>query len=218
MSTLNRNPIAKRLFRTILYLGVMITIMVLIFGSGIRRYYRYATANFENDLNDDDAQEGGVVRFPNLSAFNLEGERVDMPQDFAGDYTLVLIAYEQWQQYTVNTWLPALNDLVETWAGRFEYYELPTVGDFSVAQRVYLDTVMVMGIPDETQRRRTITLYVDQDAFNRKLGLPNMDTIYVLLLDQNGVVRWQATGPYTDDLGNDLRAWLEAAMQNESPA
>jgi hypothetical protein len=139
--------------------------------------------------------------------YNLEGKRFELPHDFKQAHTLVLIAFEQWQQEVVNTWLTPLAELVKDYP-MLDYYELPTINTMSPLYQAYIDGVMYVGIPDRRARERTITLYVDVKTFCQALQLPTTENIYVLLLDQQGDVRWQVEGEYTPAKGTDLRRML----------
>ncbi|MCG8349983.1 MAG: hypothetical protein MI924_19635 [Chloroflexales bacterium] len=48
------------------------------------------------------------MKFPNVATKDLNGDAKTLPNDFAGDLNLLLIAYEQWQQREVDSWLPAV--------------------------------------------------------------------------------------------------------------
>jgi len=50
-------------------------------------------------------------RFPSLQARNLEGALFDLPESFAGDPSIVIVAFERYQQHEVDTWLPWLDEL-----------------------------------------------------------------------------------------------------------
>ena len=47
------------------------------------------------------------MQFPNVSGSNLERKRLELPDDFAGQINIVLVAFQRWQQAEVDTWIPA---------------------------------------------------------------------------------------------------------------
>ena len=63
---------------------------------------------------------------------------------------------------------------------------------------------MRRGIPDQQARESTITLYIDKDPFRAEMGIPDEQTIYVLLLDATGRVIWRTEGAHADEKGNAL--------------
>jgi hypothetical protein len=143
------------------------------------------------------------MQFPNVSGSNLQRTRLTLPQDFQGERNLVLIAFQQWQQTQVDTWIPFARQLEETYPA-VRYYELPTIQRLNTLARTFINEGMRAGIPDLVSRERTITLYLDKKAFREALQLPGEDDIYVLLLDRQGRVLWQAEGAFTLDKGESL--------------
>jgi len=82
----------------------------------------------------------------------------------------MLIAFQQWQQRQVDTWLPLAQRLEATYSA-LRYYELPTIRRLNTLARTFINEGMRAGIPDPVARERTITLYVDKRAFREMLGL-----------------------------------------------
>jgi hypothetical protein len=78
----------------------------------------------------------------------------------------------------------------------FRYYELPVVGAFGAVRRAQLDFWMRQGIPDATDRARTLMLYVDIDQFCAALGIATRETIALMLVDADGRVMWHGFGPF----------------------
>jgi hypothetical protein len=155
------------------------------------------------------------MQFPAVTGSNLQREKLALPQDFEGEQNLVLIAFQQWQQAQVDTWLPYARQLESTHSG-VRYYELPTIQRLNVLSRTFINEGMRAGIPDPVARERTITLYVDKLAFRQALQLPGEDNIYVLLLDRQGQVLWRTEGTFTPEKGDSLMAKVEAGQHHEA--
>jgi hypothetical protein len=149
-----------------------------------------------------------AMYFPTVSGFNLQGRRFQLPNDFAGKYNVALIAFQQWQQEEVNTWLPFLKNLGKT-HGDLRYYELPTIWEMPRLRQFMLNMGMRMGIPDKATREKVITLYLNKSAFRARLDIPDEDTIQVLLVDDTGEVLWRAYGPYNEAKGSSLASSIE---------
>jgi hypothetical protein len=148
--------------------------------------------------------------FPSVTGSNLQREKRNLPEDLEGELNLVLIAFQQWHQTQVNTWIPFARQLEETHSG-VRYYELPTIQRRNVLARTFINEGMRAGIPDPVARERTITLYLDKHAFREALQLPSEDDIYVLLLDRQGRVLWRAEGAFTPEKGESLAAAVRGA-------
>jgi hypothetical protein len=62
--------------------------------------------------------------------------------------------------------------------------EVPTIRKTNKLNELYLDGVMRAGIRDDRIRNRTITAYLDKEAFKNDLDIPNEDTIYWFLIEE----------------------------------
>jgi hypothetical protein len=155
------------------------------------------------------------MQFPTVTGSNLQRSKLTLPQDFQGELNLVLIAFQQWQQTQVDTWIPFARQLEETHPG-VRYYELPTIQQLNVLVRTFINEGMRAGLPDPVVRERTITLYLDKDEFRQALQLPHEDHIYVLLLDRQGQVLWRAEGDFTPEKGESLAEQLQMWREDEA--
>lgn len=153
------------------------------------------------------------MQFPAVSGSNLQRKRWNLPEDLQGEWNLVLVAFQRWQQTQVDTWLPFARQVEETYPA-VRYYELPTIQRLNALARTFINEGMAAGIPDPLARERTITLYVDKVAFREALDLPDEDDIYVLLLDRQGRVLWRAEGAFTSEKGESL---AEALRGGQTP-
>ena len=147
------------------------------------------------------------MQFPTVTGSSLQRDKLTLPQDFEGERNLVFVAFQQWHQTQVDTWIPFARQLEET-DPVLRYYELPTIRRLNAVARTFINEGMRAGIPDPVARERTITLYLDKKAFRQALELSSEDDIYVLLLDREGTVLWQAEGAFTPEKGEALAAVL----------
>jgi len=155
----------------------------------------------------------GQARFPTVSGYNLERKEFEFPRDFDQQLNLVIIPFQRYQQNTVNTWIPYLQEVENTFPG-FIYYELPTIYEMPVFSRTMLNEGMRAGIPDQTSRQRTITLYLDKEQFKSSLDIPNEDTIYLYLVDHEGNILWSTTGAYSLAKANSLTSVIQVSQEN----
>lgn len=135
------------------------------------------------------------MTFPTVNGSNLQRAKLTLPQDFEGDYNLLFIAFQQWQQDEVNTWIA----LAENCEARFPglvYYELPTIRVLSGISKFFINEGMRAGIPNPKSRERTITLYLEKDDFRTALDTQDEEHIFALLIDHQGNELWRARGPY----------------------
>jgi hypothetical protein len=149
------------------------------------------------------------MRFPELIGRNLEGERVALPSELAGDPRIAVVAFERRQQDDVDTWLPWLEQTAASDPG-LAFFELPTIGRRWSPGRRFIDGGMAAAIRDAGARRRTVTVYTDVGAVVRALELPGTREIAVLALDRAGEVRGRALGAFDEAKAAAVAAALEA--------
>jgi hypothetical protein len=154
------------------------------------------------------AAADSLGRFPPVDGRNLEGERLDLPQDFAGELNVVLVAFARDQQRDVDGWMPFLSSIADA-RRDVRVYELPTLGRRYRLMRPMIDGGMRRGIPDPAVRAATVTLYVDKARFRDALRLGTEDRIHVLLVDRDGRVHWRAEGRYDAASGAELLRRIE---------
>ena len=155
------------------------------------------------------------MQFPTVTGTNLDRQKLNLPEGFQGDWNLVFIAFQQWQQSQVDSWIPFAKDLEATYP-ELRYYELPTLQNRNRLARTFINEGMRAGIPDPVARERTITLYLDKKLFRQAIRVPREDEICVLLLDRDGHVQWRAEGVFSQERGDSLRSVLEAGQHNEA--
>jgi hypothetical protein len=155
------------------------------------------------------------MRFPKASGSNLERKRIELPEGFAQEFNIVLIAFQQWQQAEVDTWIPAARQLESRYDGVC-YYELPVIQRFNLLARTFINEGMRAGIPDPLSRARTITLYLDKPAFRQALEMPDEEHIYILLVDRDGEVLWRERERYSEAKGAALADLLNRAGAREA--
>jgi hypothetical protein len=148
-----------------------------------------------------------MTMFPAVRASNLNGRPFDLPGDFEGERNLVILAFQREQQALVDSWSPAIANLLARYADLC-FYELPIISRGNPLFRAWLDGAMRGGIPDRQARDHTITLYLDKAAFRQALDLPHEDTIYVLLLDRTGRLLWRGHAEHTAQLAGELEQVL----------
>ena len=81
---------------------------------------------------------------------------------------------------------------VDLGQNNMRYYELPVIQQLGSLSRTFINEGMRAGIRDPITRARTITLYLDKEAFRSALGFPDEETIYLLLIDRQGTILWRA--------------------------
>ena len=160
------------------------------------------------------AENGGTsgTAFPRLEARNLNGRRHLLPDEFEGDLSIVLVAFEQWQQAQVDTWLPALGAVLAALSTRGQdprLYELVVGPRLFLPARPLIDGAMARYIADPAVRARTLTAYVDVAGTVAALGLPDTRDIAILLVARGGQIQWRTRGAYDPQRVEALARFLD---------
>ena len=150
------------------------------------------------------------MQFPSVSGNDLLRNKVSLPDDLSSGLNVLIVAFQQWHQGLVNSWVPFLDHLAEK-HNDFDYYELPTIRKMNWLSRSIIDNGMRAGIPSRDTRRRTITLYIDKDPFRKKLNIPDESDIHLFLVSDGGEVLWTGSGAISEDKADSLTSAIEKA-------
>jgi hypothetical protein len=153
----------------------------------------------------------GNVHFPTVSGFNLNRQEFRFPDDFAGELNILFVPFRQHQQAVVNTWIPFAQETESVYPG-VVYYELPTIDNMPALSRMIVNEGMRAGIPDETARERTVTLYIDTGQFMKAADIPGKDDVHILLVNRSGDILWRTTGRYDEAKGSSLLQAIETNL------
>ena len=148
------------------------------------------------------------MKFPSVKATSLTNKPYQLPRDLEGELNLVIVAFKQWQQDWVDTWIPSLQSLAYQHKN-LRVYEMPTMSRFNGIYRFMIDNGMRAGIPDKAVRAATLCAYIDVPPFAQALQLPGRDSIYLFLLDRAGEILWRGQGAFDQAQCDELAATVE---------
>jgi hypothetical protein len=143
------------------------------------------------------------MRFPQVTGSNLLRQKVTLPDDLRGELNILFVAFYQWHQAQVDSWIPLARQLEQSFPG-VQFYEIPVIQKMNVISKTFINEGMRAGIPNQTTREKTITLYIDKEEFRRALDIPNEENIWVLVLDGAGNALWRTQGAYSPEQGEAL--------------
>lgn len=150
-------------------------------------------------------------RFPEIEGTSLSLVEHRLPGTLEGQVNLLLIAFRQWQQRDVDTWVPTAGELSSTYAG-FRAYELPVISRMYRPVSGFIDGGMRSGIPDPDVRASTITVYLNRTQFLEALNIDSVGEIVPMLVTPHGEILWRTTGPMTPEASRELGVAVEAAL------
>jgi len=161
---------------------------------------------------DPSGDAPGPRQFPCLETRSLLGGSVAVPDELPGPWSVLIVAFQRWQQGLVDEWVAALAESLD---GRADVtvYELPVLPARYKIVRRFIDGGMAssIGVPDILGR--TLTHYGNVDAVTAGLGLPDTDTIAVVLVAEDGTIRAMARGP----VETETMARLLGALGTDRP-
>lgn len=142
--------------------------------------------------------------FPSISGTSLEQEKMDIPEIFDHERTLLLIGYKQDSQFDIDRWLIAL-DMADV---NVPVYELPTIqGMLPRMFKTYINNGMRKGIPKPLWKG-VITVYEDGEQIQKFTGNVNPNNTRVVLIDNSGKVLYFYDQGFSVDALNAVRELL----------
>ena len=161
--------------------------------------------------------EGAVpgIRFPAVAGRTLLGVGLTLPADFPGERTLVVVAFQRWQQSRVDLWIERAVEAGVPATTRGQEQPMPVavveVPALSVQWRPvrrFIDGGMTAGIGDPDVLARTITVYTDVNALRRSLAIPSGDDVWAFVVTRDGSVLAFGHGEPDDATWADIGAAL----------
>ncbi|MGJ8692643.1 MAG: hypothetical protein ACSHW0_09185 [Thalassotalea sp.] len=145
------------------------------------------------------------LNFPAVSGQSLAKKVVNIPEDFRGRKTLLLLGYKQNSQFDIDRWLIGL-DMTQT---QVDVYELPTIqGMLPRMFKTTIDNGMRAGIPKELWRG-VVTIYQDGDLIQAFTGNEQPNNARVILLNEQGSIIYAYHRGFSVGALNQLRSLLE---------
>ena len=151
------------------------------------------------------------MNFPDVTGTNLLRRKVNLPAELKGELNILFIAFQQWQQSEVDSWIPTARKLEQSFPG-VQYYETPVIYKMNFLAQTFINEGMRMGIPNQTSREKTITLYLDKTSFRSSLDIKDEESITILLVDRVGNIIWRSNGLYTEEKGAELLSAMKEVI------
>ncbi|MCM8533621.1 MAG: hypothetical protein NE330_20820 [Lentisphaeraceae bacterium] len=136
--------------------------------------------------------------FPTVTGTNLQGDEKTLPDVLVKDRTIVVVAFERWQQKLCDQWYGKIDKYLEA-NDHAAYFEIPTIAKMNAFTRWFIYRGMRSGIPDEEMRKKVITLHIDKTPFKESLKIDTEKTVHVFVMDRYGNILEQIKGELTDE-------------------
>jgi hypothetical protein len=150
----------------------------------------------------------GANTFPTVTGTDLHGEEQTLPACLTKDRTIVVVAFERWQQTLCDGWYKHIGAFQKN-NNHVGYYEIPTIAKLNPFVRWFIYRGMRGGIPDAEMRRSVITLHIDKAPFKKGLGIEDENTVHIFIMDKDGKVIKYINGEWTAEKWQEAVAALE---------
>ena len=151
--------------------------------------------------------------FPSVRGRNLNRKKIKLPEELKGKMNLLLLAFFQNQQKTIDSWLNFAVELEEKFNG-LQYYEIPVIYKMNILNQLLLNESMRASIKEKKIREKTITLYLEKSKFLDALKFDDENDTYTILIDKNGKILWKERGIYDSNKGKELIEYIEKYEKN----
>lgn len=134
---------------------------------------------------------------PALRGEFLSGRPAVLPGAASGRVALLALGFTYDSRFAVEAWIGRFRkDLGDN--PQVTFYEIPMIGGMARLGKWFIDSGMRKGTP-KSDYEHVITVYGGTDPWKQRLGFRSPTTAYLVLLDQNGVVRWLHNGPFDEE-------------------
>lgn len=145
------------------------------------------------------------MEFPRVDGRSLAGDDVRLPDDLPAERTLAVLAFQQWQQASVDRWIARAESAgvpgspLDMDADHETcVVEIPVLSTRWKLGRGFIDGGMAASIRVPRVLARTITVYTNVSAFQKVLGIPGSDVVQACVVTPRGEVLARVPGDPTD--------------------
>lgn len=158
-----------------------------------------------------------LTHFPTVKGARLDGTDVTFPADLPADATLLIVAFRDDLDPLSDQWARLGDRLADVHGARVATLELPVVSS-KLKWFGGLATLGIRGqVDDDSERARTVPIFVDTKAFRKTLKVKTGD-VYAYLVARDGRIAWTGEGDIDMDEIQSLEAAVEDVLSSPTPA
>ena len=135
--------------------------------------------------------------FPTVTGTDLHGEERTLPDYLFKERTIVVVAFERWQQKLCDEWYVHIEKYMQA-NEHTAYFEIPTIAKMNAFTRWFIYRGMRGGITDEQMRNQVITLHIDKTPFKEALEIDTEKTVFIYVMDEGGQILESIKGPWSE--------------------
>ena len=150
------------------------------------------------------------VTMPELKGEFLTGEKAVMPASASGKIAFFALGFSYESRYPVEDWTKEFRKHYGSNPAT-TFYEVPVIGGFGRLGRWFIDSGMRRATAKDLHRN-VITVYGGTGPWKERLAVADEKAAYLILLDQNGVVRWLYSGMFDESAFAALRSEVDKLL------
>ncbi|MEM8901284.1 MAG: hypothetical protein AAGC85_24445 [Bacteroidota bacterium] len=137
------------------------------------------------------------TKFPDLTVERLSREEITLPDALTQQANILALVFERESQYKVDTWAEFIISDHEA-KPEVSYHEIPMISSFFKLASGWIDNGMRSGINPKLHDN-VATFYGDRDPYFEGLQMSDKSSIYVFILDEEGIIRYREEGMLTPE-------------------
>ena len=160
---------------------------------------------------------GGQVmngRIPAVHAPSFSNEMVNLPEGLKGRVGVLVVGFSRGSRENTTAWGKRLAADYRESPGVL-YYEMPVLASVPKMIRGFVINQIRSSVPEQ-ERPRFVVLLENETAWQILVGYKNAEDAYVVVVDGQGVVRWQTHGAATDAAYGAMKQEIEGLKASET--
>ena len=135
------------------------------------------------------------TKFPDLTVERLNREEITLPNALTQEANILILVFERGSQFKVDSWAEFIISDHEA-KPEVSYHEIPMISSFFKLASGWIDNGMRSGINPKLHDN-VATFYGDRDPYFEGLQMSDKSSVYVFILDKEGIIRYREEGMVT---------------------
>jgi len=138
------------------------------------------------------------ILFPTFSGESLTDVETTFPDVFSTEYVMTLVVFTREHQEESLSWLPIMQELVDSHPG-LSFYDIPLTPDISAIARG-MSKLGTKGMIDSAYHANVIMVYTEnREVFLEVMGIPDFEIPQLVITNMAGEVIWRIDALYSEE-------------------
>lgn len=147
---------------------------------------------------------------PELKGEFLTGKQAVLPTASQGRVALLALGFTYDSRFAVEAWVKRYRAEFPDKA-KTTFFEVPMIGGMARLGKWFIDSGMRRGTP-RADHENVITVFGGVDPWKERVGYKNEKDAYLILLDEEGKIRWMHHGGFEDGAFKTLAEQVRGLM------